>query len=45
MTELNETDIETISGAVTEGGCIPKMPGERTIEEMLRNITGGTSAE
>ena len=23
MTELNETDIETISGAVTEGGCIP----------------------
>jgi hypothetical protein len=45
MTELNETDIETISGAVTEGGCIPRLPGERTIEEILRSLTGGTSAE
>jgi hypothetical protein len=45
MTELNETDIETISGAVTEGGCIPRLPGERTIEEILRSLTGGTTAE
>ena len=45
MQQLNDTEIAEVTGAVTEGGCIPRLPGERTIEEILRSLTGGTTAE
>jgi hypothetical protein len=40
MQDLNETEIQAVAGAVTEGGCIPPLPGEQTLRQLLERLTG-----
>ena len=31
--ELSDAQVESAAGGIIDGGCIPKMPGEPTVEE------------
>ena len=40
MQKLNEVEVDQVSGAVTEGGCIPETPIEKMMRELLESLTG-----
>jgi hypothetical protein len=45
MQQLNEIETAEVAGAVTEGGCIPQMPGEITTSELLKVMSGEMTLE
>lgn len=45
MQHLNETEVAEVTGGVTEGGCIPQMPGEVTTGELLKILSGEMTYE